>query len=64
MDRLSCPRCVGAWNGSLGLGRGLNAVTHASFPKEAMVLDEQILTEMALWSWVVFVLWATQHGFR
>jgi hypothetical protein len=24
-----------------------------------MVLDEQLLTEVALWSWVVFVLRAT-----
>jgi hypothetical protein len=31
-----------------------------SYPKEvATVLDEQLLTEVALWSWVVFVLWAT-----
>jgi hypothetical protein len=31
-----------------------------SYPKEvAVVLDEQLLTEMMLWSWVVFVLWAT-----
>jgi hypothetical protein len=25
----------------------------------ATVLDEQLLTEVALWSWVVFVLWAS-----
>jgi hypothetical protein len=24
-----------------------------------MVLDEQLLTGMMLWSWVVLVLWAT-----
>jgi hypothetical protein len=29
-----------------------------------MVLDEKLLTEMALWSWVVLVLWATQPGYR
>jgi hypothetical protein len=29
-----------------------------------MVLDEQLLTEMALWSWVVFVLWAAQSDYR
>jgi len=25
-----------------------------------MVLDEEILMELALWGWVVFVLWATR----
>jgi hypothetical protein len=31
-----------------------------SYPKEvAPVLDEQLLAQMALWSWVLFVLWAT-----
>ncbi len=25
----------------------------------APVLDEQLLTQVALWSWVVFVLWTT-----
>jgi hypothetical protein len=28
------------------------------------VFDEQLLAEMALWSWVVFVLWATQSDYR
>ena len=44
--------------------RHLASETHATFSKEGMVLDEQLLTEVALWWWVVFVLWATQHGFR
>ena len=44
--------------------RPLASVTYATFPKEAMVLDEQLLTEMALWSWVVFVLWATLPDYR
>ncbi len=36
-----------------------------SYPKEvAMVLDEQLLTEMVLWSWVVFVLWATPPNYE
>jgi len=25
-----------------------------------MVLDEELLTELALWGWVVIVLWATR----
>jgi len=29
-----------------------------------MVLDEQLLMEVALWSWVVFVLWATQLDYK
>ncbi len=29
-----------------------------------MVLDEQVLTAVALWSWVVFVLWATPPNYR
>ena len=29
-----------------------------------MVLDEQLLMEAALWSWVVFVLWATQPDYK
>jgi hypothetical protein len=44
--------------------RHLTSVTYATFPKEAMVLDEQLLGEMALWSWVGFVLWATQPDYR
>jgi hypothetical protein len=36
-----------------------------SYPKEvATVLDEQLLTEVALWSWVVFVLWATPPNYE
>jgi hypothetical protein len=36
-----------------------------SDPKEvAMVLDEQLLTAMVLWSWVVFVLWATPPNYE
>jgi hypothetical protein len=36
-----------------------------SYPKEvAMALvDEQLLREMVLWSWVVFVLWATPPNY-
>ena len=31
-----------------------------SYSKEvATVVDEQLLPQVALWSWVVFVLWAT-----
>jgi hypothetical protein len=25
-----------------------------------MVLDEELLMELAIWGWVVFVLWATR----
>jgi hypothetical protein len=28
------------------------------------VLDEQLLTELELWSWVVFVIWATLPHYR
>jgi hypothetical protein len=36
-----------------------------SYLKEvAMVLVEQLLTEMVLWSWVVFVLWATPPNYE
>jgi hypothetical protein len=29
-----------------------------------MVLEEQVLTGMALYWWVVFVLWATRSGWE
>jgi hypothetical protein len=32
--------------------------------KEAMALEEQILTAMAMYWWVVFVLWATRRGWE
>ena len=36
-----------------------------SYPKEvATVLDEQLITEMVLWSWVVFVLLATPPNYE
>jgi hypothetical protein len=36
-----------------------------SYAKEAaMVLDEQLLIGMVLWSWVVFVLWATPPNYE
>jgi hypothetical protein len=28
-----------------------------------MVLDEELLMEVALWWWVVFVLWATRANY-
>jgi len=28
-----------------------------------MVLDEELLMEVALWWWVVFVLWATRTNY-
>jgi hypothetical protein len=28
-----------------------------------MVFDEEILVELALWWWVVFVLWATRPNY-
>ena len=28
-----------------------------------MVLDEEILVELVLWSWVVFVLWGTRPNY-
>ncbi len=28
-----------------------------------MVLDEEILVELVLWTWVVFVLWATRPDY-
>jgi hypothetical protein len=28
-----------------------------------MVLDEEILVELVLWTWVVFVLWATRPNY-
>jgi hypothetical protein len=30
--------------------------------REAMALEEQALTAMAMYWWVVFVLWATRRG--
>jgi hypothetical protein len=44
--------------------RPLASAIHATFPKEAMMLDEQLLTEVALWSWVMFVLWAMQPDYK
>jgi hypothetical protein len=32
--------------------------------KEASTLDERLLTEIILWSWVVYVLWATQRSWE
>jgi hypothetical protein len=32
--------------------------------REAMVLEEQVLRGMALYWWVVFVLWATRRGWE
>jgi hypothetical protein len=29
-----------------------------------MVLDEELLMELALWWWVVFVLWATRPNYE
>ena len=29
-----------------------------------MVLDEELLVVMALWWWVVFVLWATRPNYE
>jgi len=29
-----------------------------------MVLDEELLMELALWWWVVFVLWATRPDYE
>jgi hypothetical protein len=34
----------------------------ATSTQEASTLDEQLLTEAILWSWVVYVLWATQRS--
>jgi hypothetical protein len=28
------------------------------------VLDEGLLMELALWGWVVFVLWATRRNYQ
>ena len=28
-----------------------------------MVLDEEILVELMLWTWVVFVLWSTRPNY-
>jgi hypothetical protein len=28
-----------------------------------MVLDEEVLVELVLWTWVVFVLWATRPNY-
>jgi hypothetical protein len=28
-----------------------------------VVLDEELLLELALWGWVVFVLWATRPNY-
>jgi hypothetical protein len=37
-----------------------------SYLKEVarVLVDEQLLTEMVLWSWVVFVLWATPPNYE
>ena len=32
--------------------------------REAMALEEQVLTGMALYWWAVFVLWATRRGWE
>jgi hypothetical protein len=32
--------------------------------KEARMLDERLLGEVMLWSWVVYVLWATQRSWE
>jgi hypothetical protein len=32
--------------------------------KEAMALEEHVLTAMAMYWWVVFVLWATRRGWE
>jgi hypothetical protein len=32
--------------------------------KEAMALEEQLLTGLALYWWVVFVLWATRRDWE
>jgi hypothetical protein len=32
--------------------------------REAIALEEQVLTGMALYWWVVFVLWATRRGWE
>jgi hypothetical protein len=42
-------------------GDGLPSTSRRSL---LMVLDEEILVEFVLWTWVVFVLWATRpnHG--
>jgi hypothetical protein len=32
--------------------------------REAMALEEQVLTGIALYWWVVFVLWVTQRGWE
>jgi len=29
-----------------------------------MVVDEELLVELALWWWVVFVLWATRPDYE
>jgi hypothetical protein len=36
--------------------------TFYTFQQEVMALEEQVLTGMALYWWVVFVLWATRRG--
>ena len=34
----------------------------STFEREAMALEAQALTPMAMYWWVVFVLWATRRG--
>ncbi len=38
--------------------------TFSTPEREAMALEEQVLTAMALYWWVVFVLWATRRGWE
>ena len=36
----------------------------ATSAKEASMWDERLLSEVILWSWVVYVLWATQRSWE
>jgi hypothetical protein len=39
------------------------AINCLSGEKGGSALTADVLTEVAIWSWVVFVLWATRDGY-
>jgi len=43
---------------------GLPILEAVPFQKEAMTLEEQVLTGLAMYLWVVFVLWVTGRGWE
>jgi hypothetical protein len=44
--------------------RGLTIPEAVLFQKEALAMEEQLLKGLALYLWVVFVLWATRRDWE